>query len=247
MPEFTVNGVTLHLPGALATPGVVEKLEAGTYEADEALAAERCVRPGFRVLELGAGLGYVTTICARRAGAENVLSVEANPAALEMVRENLARNGQDGVTLIHGAVTGRAVEGETAPFHVAPGFTGSGLRPSPGRRTIEVPLVPIHELVRAHRPHVVIMDIEGAEAELFDRPWSCPLRFLVLELHPKKYPPSVVKKIVDCMSGMNMTYDPAVSRGKVLGFRRVWGGGEDDRAAPETETAAQRLGRARGG
>jgi len=39
----------------------------------------------------------------------------------------------------------------------------------------------------------------------------------------------VIKKIVDFMSGMDMTYDPVVSRGKILGFRRVWGpDGPDD-------------------
>jgi hypothetical protein len=44
-----------------------------------------------------------------------------------------------------------------------------------------------------------------------------------MELHPKKYPPRTIKKIVDFMSDMDMTYDPITSRGKILGFRKVWG------------------------
>jgi len=222
---FRINGVDLHVPEGLATPEIIEKLSAGTYEADEARAADRCVKPGFRVLELGAGLGYVTTLAAQRTAPENVLSVEANPALLPVIEANLARNGCNGVTLLHGAVSGAAEEGETASFHISNGFTGSRLGAQGGRQ-VEVPLIGFHELIRAHRPHVVLMDVEGAEAGFVDRHWKCPLRFCAMELHPKQYGPSVIKKIVDTMSAMGMTYDPVVSSRKILGFRKVWGSDE---------------------
>jgi FkbM family methyltransferase len=224
MRQFQINGVSLAVPTAFATPAIAAKLTDGSYEADEARAADRCVRPGFRVLDLGSGLGYVATLCAQRAGAENVLTVEANPDLLPVIEANLAANGQAGASVLHGAATGPATEGATAPFHLSDGFTGSSLGGA-GRRTVEVPLIAITDLIRSHRPHVILMDVEGAEAQMFDRPWKCPLRFFVLELHPKKYPASVIKKIVDFMSAMDMTYDPVVSRGKVLGFRKVWDDG----------------------
>jgi len=228
MQQFEINGVRLGLPRVLATPEIVQKLQDGTYEGDEARAADRCVRKGFRVLDLGSGVGYVATLCAQKAGAENVLTVEANPELLPVIEANLAANGQAGVTVMHGAVTGAVPEGSTAQFNISGGFTGSSLDGF-GPRKVEVPLIPIYELIRAHRPQVVMMDVEGAEADMFNRPWKCPLRFFVLELHPKKYKPRVIKKIVDFMSAMDMTYDPVVSRGKILGFRRVWGDeGPDD-------------------
>jgi FkbM family methyltransferase len=227
MHDFRLNDVSLTLPKGLATPSILAKLADGSYEADEARSADRCVRPGFRVLELGAGIGYVTAICARRAGAQNVLSVEANPDLLPVIRNNLVSNGLSGVTLIHGAVTGPVAEGASADFGLSNGFTGSSLGAGAKGRSVRVPLVSVHDLIRAHKPHVVLMDVEGAEADLFSRPWKCPLRFCVMELHPKKYPPRVIKKIVDFMSAMDMTYDPATSRGKVLGFRKVWGAGDD--------------------
>lgn len=86
-------------------------------------------------------------------------------------------------------------------------------------------MIGFHDLLRAHRPHVILMDIEGAEVNLFDRPWKCPLRFRVLELHPRHYLPRAVKRIVDAMSAMSMTCDPAVSRGTILRLRRVWKNG----------------------
>ena len=227
MHEVHLNGVELRLPDDLATPAIREKLADGSYEADEARAADRCVKPGFRVLELGAGIGYVTTLCARRAGPGNVLSVEANPELLPVIEANLAANGQQGVSVMHGAVTGPVDEGATAEFALSQGYTGSSLG---GRgRSVTVPLISVHELIRAHRPHVVLMDVEGAEADMFKRVWKCPLRFCVMELHPKKYHPRTVKRIVDVMSRMEMTYDPVTSRGKILGFRKVWGAAD----APE--------------
>ncbi|MBF9043011.1 FkbM family methyltransferase [Rhodobacterales bacterium HKCCE4037] len=219
---YRINGLDLALPAALATEAIAEKLSDGSYEADEARAVDRCVRPGFRVLELGAGLGYVGTLAAKMTEPENVLSIEANPDLLPVIEGNHRRNGVGGVSLMHGAVVGHAEEGATASFHLAAGFTGSRLGAKGGRQ-VEVPLIGFHELLRAHRPHVVLMDVEGAEAQFFDRPWKCPLRFCVMEIHPKQYGADVIKKIVDRMSDMDMTYDPVTSRGKILGFRRVWG------------------------
>ncbi len=221
---YQINGLELALPEALATEAIAGKLYDGTYEGDEARAVDRCVRPGFRVLELGAGLGYVGTLAAKKTEPENVLSVEANPDLLPVIGANHARNGVGEVSLMHGAVVGHAAEGATAKFHLAAGFTGSRLGAKGGRQ-VEVPLIGFHDLLRAHRPHVVLMDVEGAEAQFFDRPWKCPLRFCVMEIHPKQYDAAVIKKIIDRMSAMDMTYDPVTSRGKILGFRKVWSEG----------------------
>lgn len=221
---YRLNGLDLAVPVGLASDGIVAKLADGTYEADEARAVDRCVRPGFRVLELGAGLGYVGALAARQTEPANILSLEANPDLLPVIAANHARNGVSEISTIHAAVVGHAADGATARFHIADGFTGSRLGAKGGRQ-VEVPLVGFHDLLRAHRPHVVLMDVEGAEAEYFDRPWTCPLRFCVMEIHPKRYGADVIKKIVDRMSAMDMTYDPVTSRGKVLGFRRVWSDG----------------------
>lgn len=218
---YRLNGVDLGVPPGLANDAIIEKLADGSYEGDEARAVDRCVRPGFRVLELGAGLGYVGTLAALKTQPENVFSIEANPDLLPVIRANHARNGVANVSLMHGAVVGQAAEGETAQFHIAGGFTGSRLGAKGGRQ-VEVPLIGFHELLRSHRPHVVLMDVEGAEAGYFDRPWKCPLRFCVMEIHPKQYGADVIKRIIDQMSAMDMTYDPVTSRGKILGFRKVW-------------------------
>ena len=87
----------------------------------------------------------------------------------------------------------------------------------------EVPQLGLGDLMARTRPHVVIMDIEGAEEHLFEAPWPGHVRHVMMELHPGRYADSVIKRIVDCMSDSDLTYDPGPSRGRILCFRRVRG------------------------
>ncbi|WP_375689098.1 FkbM family methyltransferase [Pseudooceanicola sp. LIPI14-2-Ac024] len=224
MREYELRGVKLALPEALVTPKIRQKLEKGRYEGVEARAAALRVKPGHRVLELGGGMGYVSAICAGITGGENLVTVEANPDMLPVIRANLDRNGHGAATLIHGAVAGDAAEGETLAFRRGKAFWGSSIAAEgAGGDIVEVPLLRIGALLRAHRPQVVIMDIEGAEQHLFDRPWPRHVRSVLMELHPGRYPATVIRTIFDGMSASGLTYDPGVSSGAVVGFRRVRG------------------------
>ena len=223
MAEFELNGVRLSVPNEMLNDRIAAKLASGGYEAHEAAAVQGRVRPGNRVLEFGAGLGYIASLASALAGAENVVTVEANPDMIPVIRGNLDRNGHGAATLIHGAVTGLE-EGETEiAFERKKAFWSgklAGLDSNPDA-VVNVPLLRLHDLLAEHRPHVVIMDIEGAEAQLFERVWPRHVRAVMMELHPKQYPDTVIKKIVDCMSESGLTYDPGTSRGRILGFRRV--------------------------
>ncbi len=225
MPEFQLNEVTLVLPEPLATPKIVQKLEAGKYEGFEARAARMRVKPGHRVLELGGGMGYVGSVCAAITGGENVVTVEANPDMLPVIRANLDRNGHQNATLVHGAVTGNGADGDVLEFRRGKAFWGSSIveEGKGGGDIVQVPLLRIGALLAEHKPHVVIMDIEGAEQHLFDAPWPHHIRFVMLELHPARYPDTVIQRIFDCMSASNMTYDPRASSGGVVSFRRLKG------------------------
>ena len=223
MAEYELNGVKLSVPENLINDRIAGKLANGGYEAHEAHAAQMRLRPGQRVLELGSGLGYIASICAGITGPENVVTVEANPDMLDVIRENLGRNGFGQVTLIHGAVTEANNTSESIEFEQKKTFWAGRLADADSNPTavVSVPLLRMSELMQKIRPQVVIMDIEGAEQYLFDAPWPGFVRAVMMELHPGQYTDKVIKQIVDCMSESGLTYDPGPSRGRILAFRKV--------------------------
>ncbi|MEM7076839.1 MAG: FkbM family methyltransferase [Pseudomonadota bacterium] len=228
MARFTVNGIALDVPDALLTPRIEDKLTRGTYEADERRAAVMRLRPGMRVLELGAGLGFIAASCAQVTGAENVTVIEANPTLLPVLRDTFARNGQAGIRLIHGAVTGEAAGEPDIGFSAGGAFWAGRIADRDGQETVAVPRLAIGDLFDLCRPELVVMDIEGAEEHLFDTPWPACVSVVVMELHPKRYPDRAIKRMIDCLSASGLTYDPGPSVGRVLCLRRLRGGGQTD-------------------
>lgn len=224
MERFELNGVQLTCPETQLSAKIRGKLASGDYEGSEARAVLLRLKPGMRVLELGAGLGYISALAAAITGAQNVTSVEANPDMLATIRDNHARNGQAAITLHHGAVVGLDYEGETLAFARARQFWASriaGVSDS-GAGVVQVPALRIDGLLEAVKPGFVIMDIEGAEQYLFTKPWPRSVRQVVLELHPKQYDSAkTIKQMMDMLSLSGLTYDPVASRGTLLALRRV--------------------------
>jgi FkbM family methyltransferase len=221
---ITLEGIEIELPERLEGTAIASRLAEGRYETSEAAAVVGRVKPGMKVLEIGAGLGFVSSLCAKIAGAENVVSVEANPDMVPVARANLDRNGFQDTQLLHGAVIdGDDLTSETIRFHAGRAFWGGAVLDGDAHHPdeIEVPILRLRDLLSLHRPRFVVMDIEGAEQYLFDRKWPRHVRFVVLELHLSKYPEHVLKKIVDCMSRSGLTYDPRTSQRRTLGFKRV--------------------------
>lgn len=223
MSIYTLHDIQIELPDWLSGTSIERKLAEGTYEGHEAHAARMRVKPGMRVLEVGAGLGYVSSVCAQLAGAEHVTSIEANPKMISSARTNLFRNGYGGAKLEHGAVVGDSYTDAMVNFRAGSLFWGGATLPEGVEMEdmVSVPALRIYPLLMELRPRFVMLDVEGGEAELFKKAWPPFVKFVVLELHPKKYEPAVIKEIVDCMSATGLTYDPVTSRGRTLGFMRI--------------------------
>ena len=82
----------------------IERINAARYEGEEIAGALSVVRPGDRVLELGAGLGLVGAVTAKNADPEAVLSFEANPELIPHTRALYRANGLDGLIELRNAV-----------------------------------------------------------------------------------------------------------------------------------------------
>ena len=65
----------------------IERINNGRYEGQELAGALALVRPGDRVVEMGAGIGFVGAVVAQNVPDVHVLSFEANPALIPHIQE----------------------------------------------------------------------------------------------------------------------------------------------------------------
>jgi FkbM family methyltransferase len=88
-------------------PGICRQLiRLGRREAEQRFIVHNTLRPGMRVLDLGANVGYYTVMMARLAGPlGHVYAVEPHPANFRLLEANVALNGIKGrTTLQHVAI-----------------------------------------------------------------------------------------------------------------------------------------------
>ena len=200
MRSFTLRGLTLYLPEAALKGNLERALASGRYENHEADALLLHLRPGDRLLDLGAGLGFICALAAGVLGEDAVAGVEAGPETVRLARRNLAANGFSGVRVLKGAVVG-SEKGEVE-FGLRPAFWASALKGPQGwpenAEVIRVPARPIGNLLAKFSPTVICCDIEGGELDVLTKPLP-DVRLVVVETHPLVYGEAGVRRIAEAL------------------------------------------------
>ncbi|MDF1728595.1 MAG: FkbM family methyltransferase [Sulfitobacter sp.] len=166
------------------------RIKAERYERHEIAGALRVVRPGDRVLELGAGVGLVGAITLKNAKPEKVLSFEANPELIPHIEAlyRMNRLGK-GIEVRNAVLVADPDAPESLPFHVRNSFLGSSLIDTTRRPTREISVATqSFEALRAEfQPDVIVMDIEGGEYDFLQHADLSGVRAVVVEFHPEAY------------------------------------------------------------
>lgn len=143
----------------------------GTYEPELQAAVERWVQPGMVVYDVGANIGYISLLLARRAGVDGrIFAFEALPDNLERLRANLEISGLgEQVTIVPAAVVEAP---RPVRFLVGPSGGMGKAEGSAGRQdvayaqAVEVEGLSLDAFVfdQGHPPPALVkMDIEGGE------------------------------------------------------------------------------------
>lgn len=221
MRSFTLRGLTLHLPEATLKGNLERALSSGRYENHEADALLMHLVPGDRLLDLGAGLGFICALAAGVLGEASVFGVEAGPETVKLARKNLAVNGFAGVKLMRGAVVGTG-SGEVE-FGQRPAFWASALKGPEGwpetAEVIRVPARAIGTLLAKLAPTVICCDIEGGEADVLVQPLP-GVRLVVVETHPQVYGAAGVDRIAAALLAQGFQPEPKGAKADTLVFRR---------------------------
>ncbi len=180
--RFHADGCTFAIPKDQTSRAYRGCFLNGSYEAEERELVREFVRPTDFVLELGACLGVVSCITNKiLADKTKHVVVEGNPFCLPTLHRNRELN-QCGFVIENCAVSNQL----DATFYLHPIYIVGGTTQRESSRPVRVPVCSLTELDARHGPFsVLIMDIEGAELEIFSASQEQlkSYRLVVVELH----------------------------------------------------------------
>ncbi len=223
-PDFIEHlGVKIPVPKETVSDTVLKFLKEGRYESREGKILDLIIEDGDRILELGGGLGFISTIAARNKKTEAVMTYEANPALASVIAKTHELNSVTNVEVRTGVLV-REARQEYIPFYVRKDFWGSSLAKKDGETNAKEVLVPVNELswvLGAFCPTMIVCDIEGGEAALFDGRSLPGVKKVLVELHQSVIGPSGMKSVFDSFSQSGFYYDQDYSSGGVVLFRKL--------------------------
>ena len=176
----TIDGITVSTKLDAINKRVRDGLFKGTYEQPERDLVRAALTANDRVLEIGGGVGFVSLLCAKICGAENVLTYEANPAMAKIIRHNYELNALT-PNLRSRAITAK---GGDITFFVNDNIISSSVHERKDGRAETVPADALDEIITEWKPTALVMDIEGAETNVLAQTDLNGVQKIILELHP---------------------------------------------------------------
>jgi FkbM family methyltransferase len=186
----TISGIQLISEKGRVPDVLRNHLYREVYEDTERNLLLRVLKPGMRVLEVGAGMGFISLLAAKICGGNNVISYEANPVLEALIKDNYRLNGMEPILRMR-AVT---LDGRELSFFQNDNIiSSSSIDRNQQTQKITVVSDPFAKVIEEINPDCLIMDVEGAEVELFKVENLFNIRHIIIELHPH----IVGKEIID--------------------------------------------------
>ncbi len=192
------------------SPTMIEALRSGSYEIGERSCSGKVFCAGDRVLEVGASIGAVSMVLASIVGDENYIGFEANPELMPDALENFRNNGLS--LNYHSAILRNRVRGgsgEPVSFYINRDFWISALTPSGNTvREIKVPVLCLEDEIAKFEANALMMDIEGAEADLLLYADLTGINKIFMELHywPSRYKANQMMRYL-ILEGFSVDYE----------------------------------------
>jgi len=167
-------------------------LNVGYEDAERDLCREM-LTPEDTVLELGGGIGFLGLFCQVQLGIKHYATVEANPTTVEMLKHNYQLNHLDPIVwnFALGSSNG-TVHFETAgdfwEHHVSSDATETGI-------TVPAATLPSLLAQTGFAVSTLIIDIEGAEAQINFNELPSTVKKIIMEVHRENLSEKAVKRL----------------------------------------------------
>lgn len=219
---FDFHGLTVRIPQD-SPPGVGNALLRQKYEMEEAQLILRHLDPGLPVIELGGSIGVISCLIqSRLAAGVRHLVVEANPALIDICRQNASQQPDGGAEVINAALGYGATH---LAFTIGANIHSNRLAQpgDKGERVIQVPAVTLSDLLSCLgdvAAYTLVCDIEGGELDLLENEWEQVRKaaLVIMELHPNVYP----KTTADVQAIEKRMQDAGFQQAERLGDVFLW-------------------------
>ena len=205
---------------------IQDQLRAGRYETAEARALPGLIGPGERLVEAGAGIGFLTALAGRLGRAGLIVAVEANPELIGVIERLHRLNGV--ASIVRNAVVGLTRTASALPFHLHHDLWASSLAPLKARDlkgVVQVPVVLFEALIAEFAPTLLVIDVEVLRGLVVQDPAPdfAPLAAaprVLVELKPKTLGPEAMTAIPEAFARAGFERDPGIADGGLALFRR---------------------------
>lgn len=219
--NLETHGVLIPYAPEVITPTIEEAITTHRFESEEAHELSNIVEPGDRVLELGAGIGFISTILDRHSSVDKVIAVEANPKLMGYMARLHSLNRVRKVERRNAILTNQPIS--SMKFYLRHDFWMGSLcaGPNPYQETVDVPTENLDQLIRDEEISLIVCDIEGAESFLFENADLSGVTRIYLELHDHVTGLKGVRNLFNALEKEDFCYDPRHSSKSVVLFRRL--------------------------
>ena len=220
-PTLRFRNLVVPVDGPHISPTVFKHLWKGGYEKPEIDALSALLCENDRVLELGAGMGIVSGVVAQHKKNLSFQSYEANPDLIRPIKHLHKLNGIVNID-VRNEILLPTSDATPIRFNIHENFTESSLNENvQSESSVEVPVRDFRKVLEEFAPNILVCDIEGAEAELFQDVDLSGLRALVIELHPRLISRQATKKIYDLCMQAGLYPRVELSSHQVVAFEQV--------------------------
>lgn len=217
-----IEGVRIPYDPSIITSKIKRSIEKGRYEKDEVMGTPKFIKSDDRVIELGAGIGFISSFIATSLGVENVMCIEADPNLCKFIRKVHKENGITTADVRNVVALNDAGSVGKIDFYIREPFWSSSLDGDEEYvKSVEVPAVHLSSLIKEFNANTLIVDIEGGERDLFSPLDLAGIDKVFLEIHTRKIKRIGIKMCFDALSECGFAYDQQVSRGGSVLFRRI--------------------------
>ena len=203
----------------MLNPPLKAALEGGRYEASLARAVTALLRPEDVYFELGAGVGFLSTLAARLVRDEARIHVfEANPELIPVIKRTWRANGVAGN--VYHCILGAGPR-EERDFHVSKAFWASSADISyPSSKTIKVSQRDFLQQLHKKAASFLVVDIEGGERDILDKALSPLVRVVVAHYHARIVGQEMVESLWRHLEEQGFREVPELAEGLVKAYVR---------------------------